>query len=321
MLASRLLSILLTLQSRGRATAAELAEAFEVSVRTIYRDIDELSAAGVPVYAEKGPGGGFRLLDGYRTRLTGLDRPEAEALFLAGLPGAAAQLGLGEARARMRLKLLAALPDPAREDAERVAARFHLDPVAWFRGPEEHAILPDLAVAVWQGLTARIRYDSWKAVVEREIAPLGVVLKAGLWYAVARVEGDIRTYRVASILSLELGPPAAASAEPFDLAAYWAGFSRDYERRMQAGRARVRVRADALRALARASSAMAEAVEAAAAPDADGWREVEIPMESVATATAELLSLGPRVEVLEPAALRAAIREAAEGLQALYDAG
>src|SRR5690349_15109827 len=133
MLASRLLSILLTLQARGRATAAELAETFEVSVRTIYRDIDELSGAGVPVYAEKGRNGGFRLLDGYRTRLTGLDRSEAEALFLAGLPGAAAQLGLGEALARMRLKLLAALPEAARADAERIASRFHIDPVGWFQ--------------------------------------------------------------------------------------------------------------------------------------------------------------------------------------------
>ena len=318
MIASRLLSILLTLQARGRATAAELAESFEVSVRTIYRDIDELSAAGVPVYAEKGPGGGFKLLDGYRTRLTGLDRGEAEALFLAGLPGAAAQLGLGEALARMRLKLLAALPGPARQDAERIAARFHLDPVAWFRGPDEQAILPDLALAVWERRTARIRYDSWKGVVEREITPLGVVLKAGLWYAVARVGADVRTYRVASILDFVVGPPADGPVEPFDLPAYWAGFSRDYERRMQAGRARVRVRPDALRALARASSAIAEAIEAAASPDADGWRVVDIPMESIGQATTELLSLGPRVEVLEPAELRAAVRAAAEDLLAIY---
>src|SRR5688500_14925434 len=149
MIASRLLSILLTLQHRGRVTARELAESFEVSVRTIYRDIDELSAAGVPVYAEKGRNGGFQLLDGYRTRLTGLDRGEAEALFLAGLPGAAAQLGLGEALSRMRLKLLAALPEQTRDDAERVSGRFHLDPVPWFREADEQAILPELAVAVW----------------------------------------------------------------------------------------------------------------------------------------------------------------------------
>jgi predicted DNA-binding transcriptional regulator YafY len=318
MLASRLLSILLTLQARGRATAAELAETFEVSVRTIYRDIDELSAAGVPVYAEKGRNGGFRLLDGYRTRLTGLDRSEAEALFLAGLPGAAAQLGLGEALDRMRLKLLAALPGPARQDAERIAARFHLDPVGWFQAPDELEILPRLATAVWEQRAARIVYDSWKGVVEREIAPIGVVLKAGTWYAVARVGDQIRSYRVASIQAFELGDPIEAPAEPFDLAAYWAQFAEGYERRMLSGQARVRANPEALWLMSRINAPMAEAVERAGPPDADGWRELTIPVESIGQATATLLRLGPRAEVLAPPELREAIRAAVSGLQAIY---
>jgi predicted DNA-binding transcriptional regulator YafY len=323
MIASRLLSILLTLQARGRATAAELARTFEVSVRTIYRDIDELSAAGVPVYAEKGRYGGFRLLDGYRTRLTGLDRPEAEALFLAGLPGAAAQLGLGEALASMRLKLLAALPEAARADAERIAGRFHLDPVAWFRRPEEQAVLPDVALAVWQGRRVRMRYDSWNGEVERDVLPLGVVLKAGAWYMVARAprrEGrdQPRTYRVASILSLAVGEPDPEPREPFDLAAHWAAFSAGYEARMQAERARVRVSPDGVRRLCRLSAAMAEALDAAGPPDAAGWREAMIPIESVAHAVTELLPIGARLEVLEPPALRAAMAEAAQAMSALY---
>jgi predicted DNA-binding transcriptional regulator YafY len=318
MIASRLLSILLTLQARGRVTASELAQTFEVSVRTIYRDIDELSAAGVPVYAEKGRYGGFRLLDGYRTRLTGLDRPEAEALFLAGLPGAAAQLGLGEALASMRLKLLAALPEGARADAERIAGRFHLDPVAWFRRPEEQAVLPDVALAVWQGRRVRMRYDSWNGEVERDVLPLGVVLKAGAWYMVARVRDQARTYRVASILSLQVGEPDAGPREPFDLAAHWAAFSLGYEARMQAERARVRVSAEGVRRLCRLSAAMAEALDAAGPPDADGWREAEIPIESVTHAVTELLPIGPRLEVLEPADLRAAMAEAARAMSALY---
>src|SRR5579862_3551868 len=133
MLASRLLSILMLLQARGRLSASALAAEFEVSVRTIHRDIDQLSAAGVPVYADRGRGGGFRLMDGYRTRLTGLTAPEAEALFMAGLPGPAAQLGLSDLLSAARLKLLTALPAAVQPDAERIAARFHLDPVAWFR--------------------------------------------------------------------------------------------------------------------------------------------------------------------------------------------
>jgi predicted DNA-binding transcriptional regulator YafY len=318
MIASRLLSILLTLQSKGRATARELAEGFEVSVRTIYRDVDELSAAGVPIYAEKGRNGGFRLLDGYRTRLTGLDRGEAETLFLAGLPGAAAQLGVGEALARMRLKLLAALPDPTRADAERIAGRFHLDPVSWFQAPDEQAILPELATAVWEGRTARIVYDSWSGVVEREIAPLGVVLKAGTWYALARVGKSVRTYRVANIQSFELGGPAPPSSEPFDLAAHWAQFARDYEARIYTAEARLRADERALWLLSRINARMAEAVEGAGPPDAEGWREVTIPIESIGQATATVMRLGPRAEVLDPPELRAAIREAVAGLAGIY---
>lgn len=318
MLASRLLSILLTLQARGRVTARALADQFEVSVRTIYRDIDELSAAGVPVYAEKGRNGGFALLDGYRTRLTGLDRPEAEALFLAGLPGAAAQLGLGEALARARLKLMAALPEAARSDAERVAQRFHLDPVGWFQASDEQQVLPELALAVWSGRTLRLRYDSWKAVVEREVTPLGVVLKAGLWYLVAAVDGAPRTYRVASILDLQVGESAPPPPD-FDLAAYWAGFCRSYEARMQGLTARVRASPEALRVLARASHAAAQAVQRAGPPDACGWRTAEIPIESETQAVWELLRLGPRIEVLAPEGVRARLKVAAAEVAALYD--
>jgi len=318
MLASRLLSILLTLQAKGQATARELAEAFEVSARTIYRDVDELSAAGVPIYAEKGRNGGFRLLDGYRTRLTGLDRGEAEALFLAGLPGAAAQLGLGEALQRMRLKLLAALPDQTRGDAERVGARFHLDPVSWFKGADEQALLPELAVAVWSGRRVRLRYDSWAKVVDRDVDPLGVVLKAGVWYLVAAVDGQPRTYRVASILELAVLDEPAAGLPGFDLAAFWMGFCAEYEARMQAGSARLRATEGALRRLARESQAVALAVRGAAPTDADGRLEVTIPIETGAEAVATLLRLGDEVEVLDPPELRAAMAEAARKLAAVY---
>lgn len=318
MLASRLLSILLTLQAKGQATARELAETFEVSVRTIYRDVDELSAAGVPIYAEKGRNGGFRLLDGYRTRLTGLDRGEAEALFLAGLPGAAAQLGLGEALQRMRLKLLAALPDQTRGDAERVSARFHLDPVSWFKGADEQALLPELAVAVWSGRRVRMRYDSWAKVVDREIDPLGVVLKAGVWYLVAAVGGGPRTYRVSSIQALQVLEDAATPVPGFDLAAFWADFCAQYETRMQAGWARVRGTEGALRGLGRESQAISLAVRDAGPPDADGRREVEIPIENGREAVATLLRLGDQVEVLEPPELREAMVEAVRKLVGVY---
>src|ERR1700758_149981 len=153
MRASRLLSILMLLQTRGRMTARALADEFEVSVRTIYRDIDHLSAADVPVYADRGPNGGFELLDGYRTRLTGLSAAEASTLFLAGLPGPAAELGLAELMATAQLKLAAALP----VGAERIAARFHLDPAGWFSAPPVGEFLPLVARAVWSERRLRIR--------------------------------------------------------------------------------------------------------------------------------------------------------------------
>lgn len=318
MRSSRLLSILLRLQARGRLPAQVLAAELEVSVRTIYRDIDALSAAGVPVYAEKGRQGGFVLREGYRTQLTGLDRPEAESLFLAGVPFAAAQLGLGPALESTRWKLLAALPEASRQEAQRVASRFHLDPVAWFQGPDAQGLLPQLATAVWSGRMMQMRYDSWKGVVERRVSPLGLVLKGGLWYLVAAVGAQPRTYRVSSIQHLVIEETAATVPRRFDLQRYWARFARDYETRMQSGRALVRARPPALRRMAELSHAMTLAVAAAGPANRAGWHEFEIPIESVDAAAGELLRLGADVEALAPPELRQAMRRAVQALHGVY---
>ena len=158
MRASRLLSILILLQLRQRLTAADLAAEFEVSERTIYRDIDALSAAGVPVYGDRGPGGGIQLLDGYRTRLTGLSANEAEAATMIGLPGPAAELGLGAATSAARNKLFAALPGGGGALADRMATRFHLDPVDWYRGHDALPHLPLIARAVLDQHRLSMRY-------------------------------------------------------------------------------------------------------------------------------------------------------------------
>src|SRR5438105_12857441 len=229
MRASRLLSILLLLQARGRMTAEALAAEFEVSIRTIYRDVDQLSAADVPIYADRGPSGGFQLLDGYRTKLTGLSPAEAETLPLAGLPGPAAELGLADVLTAAQLKLSAALPERARATASRVAARFHLDPVGWFRSADDARLLPAIANAVWNERCLDVRYRRGDGAVARRLKPLGLVLKAGIWYLVAQVDDQPRTYRVSNILDLSMTDEGFRRPPDFDLTNFWKTSSRAFE--------------------------------------------------------------------------------------------
>jgi len=313
---SRLLSILMTLQTRGRTTAEALAAQFEVSVRTIYRDIDQLSAADVPVYADRGPGGGFQLLDGYRTRLTGLSPAEAETLFLAGLPGPAAELGLADAMATAQLKLTAALPERTRAGARRIAARFHLDPVDWFHGTETARLLPALAKAVWDETSVDIRYRRGQGSVARQLKPLGLVLKAGTWYCVAAVGEQTRTYRVSHIL--ELAPTGNGFERPkdFDLVRYWTASTRAYEVGVYRSHATLRVSAIGLERLEPLGAAVQQAARESAEPmGADGWVKVTIPIESVDQAALDLLRLGNEGEVLKPVALRRRIARTADEIR------
>lgn len=320
MRASRLLSILILLQTRGRLSAEALAAEFEVSVRTIYRDIDQLSASGVPVYAERGRAGGFALLDGYRTKLTGMTVAESDALVLAGAGSAARDLGIGFELAAAKLKLLASLPPDSGVSADRVARRFHLDTDGWYRRSQPVAALPDLAAAVWRDRRIRIAYDSWKGPVSRDLDPLGLVLKAGLWYLVAAAEGKPRTYRVSSITALTVGETPSRRPAKFDLERYWDDWRTDFEARLMAERATVRLSPEGLRLLRIISPAAAEAVDDAGKRDGD--RVVaEIPIESVADATGQILHLGAEVEVLAPPALREAVKKAARAIAGLYGGG
>ncbi|HEV2675830.1 MAG TPA: YafY family protein [Aliidongia sp.] len=315
MRASRLLTILMLLQTRGRMSAPALAEELEVSIRTLYRDIDQLSASGVPVYAERGRAGGFQLLDGWRTRLTGLTAAEAQAMFLAGLPGPAAQLGLGDAMAAAQLKLLAALPADWQADARRVSSRFHLDPVGWYRSaaPTDH--LPAVAEAVWGERRLRIRYDSWRGIVEREIDPLGLVLKAGDWYLAALVGKDPRTYRLSNVVELTVLDQHFVRPADFTLAQYWTASTRRFEAEIQRDSAVLRLSPRGLMLLRNFGLTPAEP---ASAPEADGWTRITLSIETIDSAVQELLRLGAEAEVVEPPALRERMAEAAGRLAALY---
>lgn len=322
MRASRLLSILTTLQARGRVTAPELAEACEVSVRTIYRDVDALSAAGIPVYAERGAGGGFRLLDGYRVRLNGLSLPETDALFLAGLPGPAAALGLDGAMSAAQDKLVAALPAALRESATRMQARFHLDAPGWFGEAEEPQHLRAIADALLADRLIEIRYQSWRAEKRRRVAPLGLVLKGGNWYLAGRVGDDVRTYRVARILDCAVQSESFARSADFDLGAYWRNVTERLEAEMHPREATVRLSPLGIRLLEALTQPYVKArLRIADDADANGWRTATIPIGTTDWhAAAELLRLGPEAEVLAPQALRARMTELTQTMAERYRA-
>lgn len=320
----RLLSILLRMQMRGRSSAEDLARELEVSVRTIYRDMDQLSAAGVPVVAERGRAGGFTLLDGYRTKLTGFTTAEAGALLLGGIGAAASDLGIGAEVRSAQLKLLASLPRGSGASAQRVAARFHFDPVAWYARAEAVDVLPALTAAVWGDRRIRARYESWEATATRELDPLGLVLKAGAWYLVAvavasKGRREPRTYRVASLSDLEVLDVEARRPARFDLERYWAAASADFEARLLTGSATIRLSPEGTRLLREVSPPAARAFTSAHRPSGkEGWREAEVPIEGVAHTARQLLRLGGDVEVVRPAALREAVLEEARKIVARH---
>jgi len=306
MRASRLVQLLLYLQARGRTTAAVLARELEVSERTVHRDVEALSAAGVPIYAERGPHGGIQLIDGYRTRLTGLTGDEAEALFLSGLPGPAAELGLGTVVAAARLKVLAALPTELRTRASRLVERFHLDAAGWFRPNEEVPHLAAVADAVWEARRLAMVYARGdRDEVERVLEPLGLVLKAGIWYLVASSAGQVRTYRVSRIRSARVTAEAFERTNDFDLAAYWAESISAYER--EAPRISVTVRIDPAVVGVLADALGGQAVrdaETIPADDPEGWVHLRVMADWPEEVPGRLISLGSRAEILDPPEVR-----------------
>ncbi|MDT7611642.1 MAG: hypothetical protein QOG96_6145 [Pseudonocardiales bacterium] len=323
MRASRLLSLLLLLQNRGRMTAPALAAELEVSVRTVYRDVESLGAAGVPIYADRGPAGGYQLLDGYRTRLTGLTSDEADSLFLAGVPGPAAELGLGGALAAAQLKLTAALPAELRDRASRVGERFHLDAPGWFRDAEDTPFLSDLATALWRDQRIAVRYRRWgHDEVDRLLDPLGLVLKAGVWYLVAGgPTGAPRTYRVSRVLSLRTSPGRTHRPPDFSLAEFWRTRSAELRAALWRAEATVRLSPRGLELVPVLLGQLeARAVaESAGEPAGDGWVTATLPIESTRHAESVLLRLGADVEVLAPPELRERLAAVARALVARYD--
>jgi predicted DNA-binding transcriptional regulator YafY len=320
MRASRLLSTLLLLQTRGRLTAQQIADELEVSVRTVYRDIEALSASGVPVYADRGPAGGFALLDGYRTSLTGLTADEAAALFLAG--GGATDLGLGPTLDAARLKLLAALPAEQRTTAGRIQERVHVDAPGWFRDPEAPPHLDTVATAVWEQRKIRVSYRKWDGVaVERELAPLGLVLKGTAWYVVAAGRSRTNAYRISRISTLALTDEHFTRPSGFELRRYWLEFSeRLQETLYSGGAATVRLAPRAVSLWFLLGPVAGRALRESAVPLEDGRVQVEVPIESLEHARVDFARFGADLEVVAPEELRALMRADAAALARLYSA-
>jgi predicted DNA-binding transcriptional regulator YafY len=316
--ADRLLSVVLMLQSRGRLTARQLATELEVSVRTIYRDVVALGTAGIPVY---GDAAGYRLVDGYRTHLTGLTSDEARALVLAALPSAAADLGLAEAVAAAQLKLAAALPDRLRDRADRMRQRFHLDAPGWYHDGDASEHLTAVADAVWRQRVLTVEYEAWTGVVHRRLEPYGLVIKAGKWYVVARTGDRVLTYRVSQIRALTTLPESFGWPAGFDLVAYWRDQVTQFRSRLRQGEALVRLSPAAMERLAHLMGQQVADAAAGGDPQPDGWVLARLPIESDSHAEAEFLRLGAGIEVLEPSRLRDRLAATAEELAAVYRPG
>jgi predicted DNA-binding transcriptional regulator YafY len=321
MRADRLLSILMLLQTRGRMTAHELADRLEVSTRTIYRDLDALSTAGVPVYTERGPAGGCELMESYRTNLTGLKESEVRALFMFTVPRLLADVGAAKDSEAALLKLAAALPAPFRQDAELVRQRIHLDPSGWFHEDEPLPWLSLLQEAIWQKQRLRIEYrrgdGQW---VKRLVDPYGLVAKAGIWYLVAGSFGRPFTFRVSRIHQAAVSGSDFQRPPQFDLVCYWQEWCAAFEKSRQQVVVSLAVQPAGLSLLVQAfGEGMHNLLAQSSQKDDHGRTLLTLTFDSEENACMRLLGLGPAIVVVAPANLRRRLAERARQLLALYD--
>lgn len=320
MRADRLLTVLLLLQQYGRLTARVLAERLEVSERTIQRDMEALSASGVPVYAERGNGGGWVLAEGYRTDLTGLTIEEARSLLFVNPTGAPAGMGWQGSLQAALAKVAASLPEAQRRDARIARERLHVDGAGWRRSAETFPLLPVLQEAIWTERRLRIRYRREDETVRRVVEPLGLVAKSGTWYVVVSIagEGELRTHRVSRLETAELLEERFARPEPFDLAAYWERSMAEFQSRLPTYPVRLRIAAGTLPRLRQ--SRYAKLTGAPVPADEPGWYEAEADLQTPEYACELLLAWGGGAVVLEPGELRGLLLARAREVAALYEA-
>jgi predicted DNA-binding transcriptional regulator YafY len=320
MRADRLFSIVLLLQSHHLLTARNLAERLEVSERTIHRDMEALSGAGIPVVAERGTGGGWSLLGEYRTNLTGLNEAEIQSLFVNKPSRLLADLKLEKASEGALLKLLAALPSVYRRGAEHARQRIYVDVSAWNRTEESVPLLHVLQDAIWQERKLRITYGRGECgTTQRLVDPLGLVAKGSVWYLVAAVEGEVRSYRVSRVQeALMLDAPCVRPSD-FDLATFWELSAAQFRAQLPRYQMIARVRQEIIPRLPYAGRFAR--VEEMGQPDEDGWVQVSVRFDVEEMACEYALSFGSQLEVLSPLALREKVVEAARSVVAFYTQG
>jgi predicted DNA-binding transcriptional regulator YafY len=320
MRADRLLSFLMLLQTRGRMTSQQLSNELEVSVRTIYRDLDALSAAGIPVYTERGPGGGCSLMDNYRTTLTGMKDDETRALFMLSIPTPLAQLGVSQELKAALLKLSAALPGSQKQNEMQVRQRIYLDSSWWFQSEEPTPFLPEIHKAVWQdrklNLTYRLRFNSQ---AQHVIEPYSLIAKAGIWYLLFMREGRFRILRISEILDAQPTDEHFQRTDDFDLETYWNIYCEEYEKNRALYPILVRVAPHFVQYLPHYfGNPVREKVEHAGSPDEEGWIKLRLMFDSLEEARDRILGFGRAVEVLEPEALRRSIIDYATQILQFY---
>lgn len=319
MRADRLLSILMLLQSRGRMTARALAEELEVSQRTIYRDIDALGIAGVPVYGDSGPDGGFALLDSYRTNLTGLSEDEVRALFMLNIPGPLDELGMaGDLRAALR-KLSASASRLYDGGEQRVRQRIYIDAVWWHHRDGGGPRLRLLYEAVWQDRQVVISYrlPPLGAEIAQQVAPYALVAKAGLWYLVYVVEGAMRVMRVGELVAVRETVASFERSNTFDLPSFWATWCARREAARTLYPVTVRLAPRLMPVLA---YTLGDYLTGDVGPvEHDGWRLADLAFESLDEARRRILAWGGAVEVVEPLALRLSVQDYAQQIMRVYE--
>jgi predicted DNA-binding transcriptional regulator YafY len=309
MRADRLLSILMLLQTHGKLTTEQLARDVGVSRRTILRDLNALSGAGIPVYTESGPGGGVALDEQYQLALSGLSAADLPALFVSGMPSLLGDVGMEGRAEEILLQLFAALPTYHQQAVQQIRHRLHIDPLWWWYEDQPLPCWEELQQAVFEDRKIRATYERHDGTLsQRILEPYSLVSKVGIWYLVARREGEWRTYRVSRFHEVALLGERFTRADAFDLAAYWRAHLEEAKSNMPHYDFTLRIpmeKVEFLRFNISGNSMIAEL------PDVDGWFRAAVQVPSMESAKMLVFGLGAEAEVVEPVALRNAIFESA----------